>query len=120
MTKTSILCIGALLLLCVGCNSSTDVGESESEAKEIEVEAFEFVKLPGGSRIVRGRLHNPSSTLINNAQVQLALYDADNRLIDTIHFTIQEIHPGKSKPFREPITIKADVRGARVRSVLVL
>ena len=109
-----------VLLLCTAaaCGGSGD-GEQGPEDR-VEIEDFQYVRLPGGARIVTGKLYNRSAEPIETAQLQVALYDEDNRRVGTMSIVVRNVEPGEHKPFRQPVDAGEDVRGARVRSVLVL
>ncbi len=108
-----------LLLATQACGG--DSGEEGKNAKgRVEVEDFQYVRLPGGARIVMGKLHNRSAEPISTAQLRIHLYDADNLLVTTMNVVVRHIGPGEHKPFRQVVDADEDVRGARVRSVLVL
>jgi len=103
-----------LLLLPAGCAGQTKVRH------ELQVEDLRYQLLPGGARIVSGKLINPTTAPVSSAQIQVSLFDGDNRWVGDLHILVQNIGPGMGKPFREPVDSDADVRGARVRSILVL
>ena len=65
-------------------------------------------------------LVNESGAPIRNAQIQVSLFDADNRRAATMRIAVQDIEAGGRKPFREPVDTDLDVRSARVRSILFL
>ena len=95
-------------------------GEEKDPEGRVEVEDFQYVQVPGGARIVMGKVYNRSAEAIRTAQLQVALYDEDNRRVGTMSVVVRDIGPGERKPFRQPVDAAEDVRGARVRSVLVL
>jgi hypothetical protein len=84
------------------------------------VEDLSYRLLPGGARIVNGELFNPGSKLIPNAQIEVSLFDADNRRVSTMSILVKNIPPGERVSFREAVQTDQDVQGARVRTVLVL
>ena len=106
-------------LLFVAACGGGDAGGPAPESR-VDVEDFQFAQLPGGTRIVMGKLHNLGAEAIRNAQIQISLYDADNRLVTTMSIIVRNVEPGEHKPFREPIDADENVRGARVRSVLLM
>lgn len=110
-----------LLMLLAGLTAAcgSDEAPADSEA-EVSVEDFRYTRLPGGGRIVTGRLRNPTDAPIQNAQIRIALYDADNQLVETMSVTMQDIPPGTAKAFREPVSADESVLRARVRGVLVM
>ena len=111
--------IVALLLLTAACGGNTDEASTDPEGP-VEVLDFRYVMLPGGARIVTGKVHNRTADPIRNAQLQIALYDQDNLLVTTMSVLVRDIGPDENKPFREVVDAGDHVQGARVRSVLVL
>ncbi|MFQ5568668.1 MAG: FxLYD domain-containing protein [Rhodothermales bacterium] len=85
----------------------------------MSVEDFTYSLLPGGARVVMGKLYNPTSQWIRNAQIQIGLYDGDNRLVTTMSVVVRNIEPGQFMPFRKTVDEDVDIQGAKVRSVLV-
>ncbi len=109
-----------LVLLFGACEAPADEGADAVEDAAVQVEDVQYTLLPGGARIVTGTLFNPTEDPINNAQIQISLYDVNNVRVSTMSVTIQDVSPGARKSFREPINTDLDVRGASVKSVLVL
>lgn len=106
-----------LVMLAAACGAEDPDAEASSE---VTVEDFRYARLPGGGRIVTGRLRNPTADPIQNAQIRIALYDADNRLVSTMSVTMRDIPAGGEKAFREPVLADESVLRARVRGVLVM
>ncbi len=102
--------------LAAGCAPA----EEAQPPEEVSVEDVRYARLPGGARIVTGTLYNPTPDPIRNAQIQIALYDQNNRRVGSMNVLLKDISPGERKSFREPVESDEDVRGASVRSVLVL
>jgi hypothetical protein len=92
----------------------------EASDPQLQVEDFQYQMLPGGARIISGKLLNNGETTVSNAQLQVSLFDADNRRVSSMIILVQDVEPGAAKSFREPIDSDLDIRGARVRSVLVM
>ncbi len=118
MTHRQILArwIGLLLVFVMaGCGRNGERAESP-----VRVEHFRYQELPGGTRIVTGVVRNLTDQPITNLQLEIGLYDRHNRLIGTMQVPVQNIPPQGRKRFRQPLDTDQDVRGARVRSVLVL
>ena len=105
------------VVLALGACSSDDGAAAQPP---LVVEDFRYRLLPGGARIISGSLHNPTEATVRNAQVQVSLFDADNQKVSDMVIPVQNIAPGESKSFREPVDSDVDVQAARVRSVLVL
>jgi hypothetical protein len=98
----------------------TACGGAGTDAPNVQIEAFHFKRLPGGARVLSGTLYNPTPEPVHHAQIQVSLFDADNRRISTMMIVVDEVAPGGRKRFRRTIDSDLDVRGARVRSILVL
>ena len=119
-----------MLLALAACSSDrpeagTDVGMdaqagAQADSAEVWVEDFGYSLLPGGGRVLTGTFVNATGAEIRNAQVQVSLFDGDNRLASTMHIPVQNIGPGERKPFREPLDTDLDIRSARVRSILFM
>ena len=112
-----VLTILTLLLALPACQTDDSVIDDQAS---IEVEDVKYSLLPGGARIVTGTLYNPTDILVRNAQIQVSLFDENNRRVDGMSITVQDVPPGERKPFRKPVESDMDIRGAKVRSVLVL
>ena len=117
--KPLIVVLTMLLLATQACGGEAGDKEKDPEGR-VEVEDFQYVQVPGGARIVMGKVYNRSDEAIKAAQLQVALYDEDNRRIGTMSVVVRHIGPGERKAFRQPVDAAEEVRGARVRSVLVL
>ncbi|MEM6648234.1 MAG: FxLYD domain-containing protein [Bacteroidota bacterium] len=111
-----ILTFVVLALTFIGCGGGTDAPD---EATALDVK-LEYQRLPGGGRILIGTVENQSEKPIRNAQVQVSLFDANNRRVGSMSFTVKNLEPSTPVPFREPVDSDLDVRGARVRNILVL
>ena len=110
------------LLFLMGCadEASKDAGLPPLDSTRVEVEDVVYQKLPSGARIVAGALHNRSDRHIRNAQIQLALYNADNVRVGEINVPVKDVSARQSKRFRASVDDDAaDVRSVRPRSVLV-
>ena len=107
-----------LLFALPACQSADEA--FDQELSSVQVEDVKYSLLPGGARIVTGTLYNPTEAPVRNAQIQISLFDSNNRRIDDMSITVQDVLPGERKSFRQPVDSDADVQGARVRSVLVL
>jgi hypothetical protein len=104
----------AVWLAAAGCAPAAD------EAAAVQVEDVQYALLPGGARIVTGTLFNPTDTPIQNAQIQISLYDQYNVRVSSMSVTVQDVPPGERRTFRQPIDTDLDIRGASVKSVIVL
>ena len=108
--------LGLGLLLLAACGGP-DAAEEVEDAR-VRIEDVRYNQLPGNVRVVSGRVRNTSSEEFD-AQVQVALYDADNQLVTTMSLLVQDVPPDSTRAFRKVLDLKEDVQGARVRSVLV-
>jgi hypothetical protein len=110
-----------IVLLAIGLSAC---GPSDAQqqhlAEQVTVSEFQYARIPDGSRIVTGTLHNDSRERLDNVQLRVALYDADNRRISTVSVVVQDVAPESEKAFREPVPTDVDAEGARVQSILVL
>jgi hypothetical protein len=103
----------ALLIICASCGN-------RATSHELRVEDLELTLHPSGARIVTGTVHNDSHQAVRGAQVQVTLFDDKNRGVDGMFAVVRDIPAGGSADFREPVQSDYDVRGARVRSVLII
>ncbi|QXD14118.1 FxLYD domain-containing protein [Rhodocaloribacter litoris] len=103
-------------LLPAACGGRGDAGAEPT----VHVEDFEYLLLPGEVRVLTGRVVNPTDEPIAHAQLQVSLFDADNRRIGSMIIVVDDIPARGEKAFREVIDSDEDIRGARVRSILVL
>ncbi|GAB5521021.1 MAG: hypothetical protein RhofKO_32720 [Rhodothermales bacterium] len=111
-----ILAFSLLALVLMGCGGGTDAPETPT-ALDVKLE---YQLLPGGGRVLTGTVENQSEKPIRNAQVQVSLFDKNNRQVGSMSFSMKDLEPSTPVPFREPVDSDKDVRGARVRNVLVL
>jgi hypothetical protein len=116
-----ILIFGLLGLSIAAAVSACRVdGESGAGTEDVSIDEFRYVLLPGGARYVTGRIHNPTQRLIRNAQIQVSLFDSDNRRISHMIILVKNVEPGAVKSFREPVEADVDIQGARIRGIMVL
>lgn len=110
----------AAALAAVVCLTVGGCGGEDTTAK-LRVEDFEFKLLPGGARIVSGIVYNDGDQPIRAAQVQISLFDGENRRVDAMFAVVRNLPAKGSVSFREAVQSELDdVSGARVRSVLLL
>jgi hypothetical protein len=83
----------------------------------LTVEGLEYQRLPGGSKVLSGTLVNPTGRHVQNAQVQISLYDELNQGLGSLLIAVNDIAPESEKTFRHTVD-RDDVAGARVRSIL--
>lgn len=117
MTGSPQLAISIVLALLL----ATQAGCSGDEAAvQLRVENLEYQLLPDGTRMVSGAVHNDGKARVDAAQIQISLFDENNRRIDGMYAVVRDIPAGGSVEFREPVQSELDVNGARVRSILPL
>lgn len=109
-----LLCFAALLALASACSSEV------SGVENLRVEEVQYREMPGGARIVTGTVFNDGEAELPGAQLQLSLYDGDNQRVGQMIVFVRDLAPGEGTDFREPVRERADVRGVRVKSILVL
>lgn len=114
-----LLFLGLILPLGLTACGNTDA-QQQRLAEQVSVSEFQYARIPDGARIVTGRLHNDSSQRLENVQLRIAFYDADNRHVASISVVVQDVAPESEKAFREPVPADVEAEGARVQSVLVL
>ncbi len=112
--KTGMMIL--MIALAVGCSNRTP---SDSPRAGVLVEDFQFHLLPSGARILTGWLYNPTGAEIRHAQIQVSLYDADNRRLSGMIIHVADVSPGGRKKFRAAVDSNLDIRGARVFSILI-
>ena len=100
--------------LIVGCGSST----TDSQ-KRVKVQNVSYMLHPGGARILTGEVKNLSSEDISIAQVEISLFDADNRKVESLNVVVRDILAGGIVSFREAVNSDFDIRGARARAVFI-
>ena len=108
------------LVALAACGGDETTQPVEVETANVSVEDFHYTRLPGGGRIITGKLRNPTPKTIRNAQIQIGLFDKDNQLVSNMSVTIRDLKPGAEKGFREPVDGDESIHGARVRGVLVM
>ncbi len=123
----SILALAGALAFgaCGGPSSSGDAASAEvsaaqDEERPVQIEGFRLVETANGDRQVMGTLQNRTAEAIENAQVQISLYDANNVRIDSMSVTVRDIPAEGEAEFKQSLDTDKPVAGARVRSVLVM
>ena len=119
MSKSLLYKLGLVLALTVPFTTGTGCGTAGGDP-QLRVEDLELKRHPSGARILTGRLTNDSGRSVSGAQIQITLFDGKNRRVDGMFAVVRDIPSNGSVDFREPVQSDFDVRGARVRSVLVL
>ena len=85
----------------------------------VQVEDFQYALLAGDARVLTGQVYNPTDEALKNVQVQVSLFDGNNRRISQMSIEVKDVPAGGRRPFRQPIDSDLDVQGAKVRSLLV-
>lgn len=119
MTRALSILTLAFALILGACGGGSSSGNSAAQ-DEVQVNDFRLVEAPNGERQVMGTLRNMTSEDIENAQVQVALFDADNVQIEEMNVPVKNIPAEGEVEFKHPLDTDADVAGAQVSSVLVL
>ncbi|NQV71900.1 hypothetical protein HQ496_02170 [bacterium] len=100
----------------MGCQDQTVTTDAN---QRVRVSNVTYQLVEGGARILRGELKNLSDQRIPVAQIDVSLFDANNRKVESMMVLVRDIEPGQSVSFREPVRSKFDIRGARARAVFV-
>ena len=123
----------ALLLLaaCGGDDQATSTGTSADSAavvaqtvppldtSQVQVEDFKYTVLQGDARVLTGQVYNPTDRALTNVQIQVSLFDANNRRVSEMSIAVKDVEAGARRSFRQAVDSDVDVQGAKVRSLLV-
>ena len=122
MTRVFSILVFASVLVLGACNgsASSDEQATRQEGEPVRVQDFRLVETSSGERQVMGTLHNTTSKVIGNAQIKVALYDANNVQVETMNVNVSDIPAAGEVQFKKPLTTGKKVQGARVQSVLVM
>jgi len=101
------------LLVLPSCAGETSIQE------RVRVDDVAYRELAGGARILTGRVTNLTDTDIPVLQLQVSLFDERNYRNGTMPVVIHNIPADSFRTFREPVRSDADIRSARVRTVLI-
>ena len=105
-----------VLVALAGCGPEGERLEREN----VTVSDVRLVELESGARVVSGVIHNRNASEMAGLQIQISLFDADNRRVDTMPVLIQDLKAGERRRFREEVDSDHDIRGVRPRSLLFL
>lgn len=115
--RPALLLCTFLLGLVAGCGGN---GGADAESMPVQVENFRYSRLPTGERLLTGELANLTGETIHNAQIQVSLFDADNRRISSVLIDVHDLAPYGRSPFREAVDGDLRIQRARVQRVIVL
>ena len=107
------LVLVAVAMLMISCGT-------RQRGADLRVEGLELTLHESGARILTGTVVNDADLTVRGAQVQITLFDGKNRRVDGMFAVVRDIPAQGSVDFREPVQSDYDVRGARVRSILVI
>ena len=113
MIRSFIVC---LCLISLGCGSPSGTTDSK---ERVRVSNVTYQELSGGARILKGELENLSTERISVAQIDVSLYDASNRRVESMKVLVRDIEVGAKVSFREPVRSSFDIRGAKARAVFL-
>ena len=109
----AVCCLGLFGLGCQEPMGTTDASE------RVRVTNVTYQLMQGEARILKGELENLSNQRIPVAQIDISLFDATNRKVESMMVLVRDIEPGQSVSFREAVRSEYDIRGARARAVFV-
>lgn len=93
--------------------------ETTDSQNRVRVQNVSYKHYPSGARILTGDVVNLSLEEISIAQIQISLFDADNRRVDELNVIVRNLAPDTVTSFREPIRSEFDIRGARPKRVFI-
>jgi hypothetical protein len=111
MRRFSIFLLLALFLGACGTEPQTGV--------RAEVEDLQLTRHPDGDQVVTGTLVNQSERAVRGAQIEVSLYDEENRPLETVRIDVQNVEPGERRPFRRVLDAPFVVQGAGVKQILI-
>ncbi len=104
-----LLLVGGL----IGCQ------EEVSSKATVRVRNLQLIQRSGGSRYVQGEVYNGGEKPVPYVEIEISLFDAKNRKVETLRVDVRDIPPGKAKAFRKVIDSDKDIQGARIRRILI-
>lgn len=108
-----------LVLLAFVLGGVISCGGEEKSRDVVHVEDLRYRRLPGGARILTGILVNEGEETLAVAQIEVSLFDSDNRRISSMFIVVHDIAAGGRRDFREAVDSDLDVQGARVRNIIL-
>lgn len=104
-----------LMSMVVVSSCSDDVPTGD----RVRIDDVAYRELAGGARVLTGKVTNLTDSDIPVLQLQVSLFDERNYRNGTMPVVIHDIPADSFRTFREPVRSKADIRSARVRTVLI-
>ena len=108
--------LGAMLIATVLASCANP---AVFDVSDLAVERLQLTSYPGGAKILTGTLVNHSELDLSVAQIQLTLFDSDNRAISSMSVVIHDVVSTDSVAFREAVDTELDITGARVKQILI-
>ena len=90
-----------------------------SDTSQVQVEDFKYTVLQGDARVLTGQVYNPTDENVKNVQIQVSLFDANNRRVSKMSIAVKDVEPGARRSFRQHVDSDLDVQGAKVVSLMV-
>jgi len=111
--RSLLLVLSAVLLvgLLGACGDET--------ARDATVVEPRLVQTPNGQRVFAGTLVNQGASPISIAEVEIALYDAQGSRIETMRIQVEDVAPGDSTDFSQPIDSDRPIQQAQVQQILM-
>jgi hypothetical protein len=106
------LALGLLLSACGGS------GGGDARA-QLAVDSLRLVQQPSGKRQITGRVVNTGDAPMSVVQLTVSLFDADNVGAGTAQIQVEDVPADSSTFFRHTLDTSADVRGARLKGLMV-
>lgn len=103
-------------MLLVGLLSACGGGETARDATVVEPR---LLQTPNGQRVFAGTLVNQGASTISIAEVEVALYDGQGSRIESMRIQVQDVAPGDSVDFSQPIDSDRPIQQAQVQNVLI-
>ncbi len=112
LALASALALGLVLSACGGDGGG-------GTRAQLAVEGLRLVQQPSGKRQLTGRVVNTGDAAVPVVQLTVSLFDADNVSTGTTQIQVEDVPADSSTFFRHTLDTSADVRGARLKGVLV-
>jgi hypothetical protein len=102
----------SFLVLLQACGNEVRTGSA------LEVEELRLVLTPHGAKVLTGALYNPTARTVDNALIQVSLFDGENALLESVSIGISDVGSDQRKAFREPLDTDLNIQRARVKKVV--